>query len=251
MCVIIDNQNGATISRTHAERAIDHNPDGFGVVWLDAPFGRRVQKTLDADKAFCWITSARPCVIHCRYATHGSVKRENCHPFPLGPDRYLAHNGIVNAVTQIGDETDSEAVARMLSTLTTPQALRILTKLSGQRFALLDFRDGRTRVYRVGRWSFHRDHPNGPTVAYSNDGPLTEPRKVALDWTPSRKRAAGVSAKSLSVRARAWRDDWYQPPQSFDAIDDKCCLCGDWLLDSADDYCAGICGPCLAAERRI
>lgn len=47
-----------------------------------------------------------PCIIHFRLATHGSIKRSNCHPFKQG-DVYFAHNGILS-VRPMGGKTDSE-----------------------------------------------------------------------------------------------------------------------------------------------
>ena len=49
-----------------------------------------------------------PCIIHFRWATHGSVKRANCHPF-FDPKTGIAfaHNGVLN-IDPIGDMTDSE-----------------------------------------------------------------------------------------------------------------------------------------------
>lgn len=47
-----------------------------------------------------------PCIIHFRLATHGSIKRANCHPFNRG-DVWFAHNGILN-IRPVGDMTDSE-----------------------------------------------------------------------------------------------------------------------------------------------
>ena len=47
-----------------------------------------------------------PCIMHFRFATHGSIKRANCHPFNIN-DVYFAHNGILS-VRPMRDKTDSE-----------------------------------------------------------------------------------------------------------------------------------------------
>ena len=53
-----------------------------------------------------------PCIMHFRLATHGSVKRSNCHPFyDADSDTYFAHNGILN-IHPAGDKTDSETAFR-------------------------------------------------------------------------------------------------------------------------------------------
>lgn len=46
------------------------------------------------------------CIIHFRFATHGSVKKSNCHPFEKN-GVWFAHNGILD-IAPIGDKTDSE-----------------------------------------------------------------------------------------------------------------------------------------------
>ena len=47
-----------------------------------------------------------PCIMHFRLATHGSIKKANCHPFNIN-DVYFAHNGILS-VRPMRDKTDSE-----------------------------------------------------------------------------------------------------------------------------------------------
>ena len=55
-----------------------------------------------------------PCIIHFRLATHGSVRRSNCHPFyDAATGTYFAHNGVLN-VHPKGDWTDSETAFRRL-----------------------------------------------------------------------------------------------------------------------------------------
>ena len=47
-----------------------------------------------------------PCIMHFRWATHGSIKKANCHPFKI-EDVCFAHNGILS-VQPMRDKTDSE-----------------------------------------------------------------------------------------------------------------------------------------------
>lgn len=44
--------------------------------------------------------------MHFRFATHGSVRNRNCHPFRDG-DLFFAHNGVL-PYPSVGDRTDSE-----------------------------------------------------------------------------------------------------------------------------------------------
>ena len=47
-----------------------------------------------------------PCIMHFRLATHGRIKKANCHPFNID-HTYFAHNGILS-VRPMRDKTDSE-----------------------------------------------------------------------------------------------------------------------------------------------
>lgn len=47
-----------------------------------------------------------PCILHFRLATHGSIRKANCHPFRIN-DVCFAHNGILS-VQPMKDRTDSE-----------------------------------------------------------------------------------------------------------------------------------------------
>jgi len=53
-----------------------------------------------------------PCLLHFRFATHGSIKQSNCHPFyDKDTDTYFMHNGILS-IEPTGDMTDSETAFR-------------------------------------------------------------------------------------------------------------------------------------------
>ena len=58
------------------------------------------------------VSKDEPCIMHFRWATHGSVKRSNCHPFyDYQTGVWFAHNGILN-VRPKKDMTDSETAFR-------------------------------------------------------------------------------------------------------------------------------------------
>jgi len=50
-------------------------------------------------------------LLHCRYATNGSIKRSNCHPFRLKNGTVMAHNGVIDIEAE-GDMTDSETFGK-------------------------------------------------------------------------------------------------------------------------------------------
>lgn len=85
-------------------RARRFNPHGFGFVSTKHRY-----KTMDFEVFLSRLNKVgkdEDCVIHFRYATHGSVCRRNCHPF-VENGVYFAHNGIIDIRTK-DDMTDSE-----------------------------------------------------------------------------------------------------------------------------------------------
>ena len=109
MCVIIVKPAGAEMpSRDILNAAFHANPNGCGFVST-----RHAYKSLDYRKFIKALSQVRrdeDCIIHFRLATHGSIKRANCHPFRCG-DVWLAHNGILD-IAPVGDMTDSETALR-------------------------------------------------------------------------------------------------------------------------------------------
>ncbi|MCL1937610.1 MAG: class II glutamine amidotransferase [Candidatus Azobacteroides sp.] len=105
MCVIIVKPSGIKLPNEKIlNQAALHNPHGFGFCTAE-----RIYKTLFFDLFMKEIRKAdknEPCIIHFRYATTGSVKRANCHPFKNGNISF-AHNGVLNVETK-NDMTDSE-----------------------------------------------------------------------------------------------------------------------------------------------
>ena len=80
------------------------NPHGFGFVSeTDFYKGFDFNQLLDR---LSRVPDNENCIIHFRLATHGSVRRSNCHPFNHG-DVYFAHNGILD-IRPYKDKTDSQ-----------------------------------------------------------------------------------------------------------------------------------------------
>lgn len=108
MCVLIIKGAGKKMPNYNVIRAAWlQNPDGGGFATPTKSF-----HSLDFFEFYKELRKVRtnePCIIHLRWATHGSVKVENCHPFfdNCGGGTWFAHNGILD-IKPIGDMTDSE-----------------------------------------------------------------------------------------------------------------------------------------------
>jgi predicted glutamine amidotransferase len=105
MCVIIVKKQGIDLpARSILERAARYNPHGFGFCTK-----HRLFKTLNFERFITELETVRKdenCIIHFRFATTGSIKPANAHPFKRG-NVYFAHNGVLRIETH-NDMTDSE-----------------------------------------------------------------------------------------------------------------------------------------------
>ena len=111
MCVIAYIPKGTKTLPTEIVRAMHRaNPHGLGLVTpTDHYKGLSVETLLKHLKKR---DPALPCLMHFRLATHGSIKRANCHPFyEKESDTWFMHNGILDIIPK-GDMTDSETAFR-------------------------------------------------------------------------------------------------------------------------------------------
>lgn len=111
MCIIITKPAGVRVPpMAIIARCAALNPHGFGFATKD-----RIYKTLsfeDFKREIKTIRKDETAILHFRYATHGSIKASNCHPFRDDKTGVsFAHNGILD-ITPIGDMTDSETAFR-------------------------------------------------------------------------------------------------------------------------------------------
>ncbi|PWB00214.1 class II glutamine amidotransferase [Duncaniella muris] len=105
MCVLIIKPKGVKMPDARKlQMAFKANPHGCGCASSTKFF-----KSLSFDtfmRKLAKVGDDENCMIHFRFATHGSIKRANCHPFKQG-DVYFAHNGIID-IDRTDDRTDSE-----------------------------------------------------------------------------------------------------------------------------------------------
>lgn len=84
------------------------NDDGHGYAIATPDKGMVWGRYMNADQAVSAFEAARklnpegPAIFHSRWATHGVIAKDNCHPFKVGGDgkTLLAHNGILPAQAQ-------------------------------------------------------------------------------------------------------------------------------------------------------
>lgn len=113
MCIIIYAPKG-NIPKKHLHNSLDHNRDGWGVMW---PEDGQLNIVVGLSKPLFfkeWKRIVRipgPKVFHARIGTHGSNSIDNCHPFRIGGDHDqlgMAHNGIIRQQCTTGsDKSDT------------------------------------------------------------------------------------------------------------------------------------------------
>lgn len=102
MCLLTFAPSGINPDPTALRNGARVNRDGHGFAVV-TDNGILVGRGMDADQVIDDFTAVRslhpnqPALFHSRYATHGAVSLDNCHPFRLGRDSrtVLAHNGIL------------------------------------------------------------------------------------------------------------------------------------------------------------
>ena len=158
MCCIIVKPKGVEMpSKNILERVARVNGDGFGFCTNKGKSFKSIDKE-EFFKSLENITTEEECILHFRWATHGSKTAKNCHPFyDEDTDTWFAHNGVMRIAVD-EDITDSEFVFRKYIVpdiknygFDNWRTLRLIRSFCiGQRFAIMH----NGKVHRFGNWTF-------------------------------------------------------------------------------------------------
>ena len=112
MCVIIYKPKGIELPSIELlTKARNHNSHGCGIVAPNVFYKGLSFESFKRNLKKC--SKEEPVLIHFRYATHGSIKKANCHPFfDSDTNTFFMHNGILSAIKVKDDRTDSETAFR-------------------------------------------------------------------------------------------------------------------------------------------
>jgi len=128
MCILIHKPQGVKMpTNDQLEICFENNPHGAGIGWIDHDGLSHIRKGfMDVKSLKDFIQKngrmldSVDVVLHFRYATHGSIRVGNCHPFPVdvklvnlrntnytGYFRIMAHNGVISEFNKFtGGKTD-------------------------------------------------------------------------------------------------------------------------------------------------
>lgn len=116
MCLIIDKPENVVLPTTHIYHAYHHNNDGFGIMWADRGSVHHVKGLFGINEISELFSEhqSKSFVAHFRFATVGSVSKENSHPFQIlekkknGVDLWMMHNGTLSMLDNIpGNYSDT------------------------------------------------------------------------------------------------------------------------------------------------
>ena len=111
MCLLVNQPASTAFTPEFIEDVYRKNSDGFGVMY--AEHGKvHVYKCLPRDAKdmvdfYQAHAEGRDCVWHARMQTHGDIDLDNCHPYRVTDDIWLAHNGILST-GNASDKTKSD-----------------------------------------------------------------------------------------------------------------------------------------------
>jgi hypothetical protein len=111
MCLLVNQPASTVFTEDFIKDVYSRNSDGFGVMY--AEHGKvHVYKCLptSGDDMYAFYQAhaeGRDCVWHARMQTHGDIDLDNCHPYRVTDDIWLAHNGILST-SNAADKTKSD-----------------------------------------------------------------------------------------------------------------------------------------------
>ena len=91
MCIVIYQPKGKQVQKAILQKAFENNPDGAGfMVQKDKEAPYMMKGFFDFDKFYkSYLPFSKGdynVAIHFRIATHGTVNKDNCHPFKISSD---------------------------------------------------------------------------------------------------------------------------------------------------------------------
>lgn len=234
MCIAILNKSGQ-LAEEIFENSFENNPDGCGMAWIEKGqiqtlHNLKSWKPLYEKYLKIRPATADPILIHFRIGTSGKKDERNLHPFTIGKDLAMIHNGILTYHPTNPDYSDTWHFAQMLKSLRDPAKLieseslefKQLESFIGSSKICYLHKSGKVSIMneKAGHWNgeswFSNTtyeqcsyYPIGYSKSYGND-----------DWPPL---SMGYSFADLQDWPNKMLDEeelsgmWYHP-EEFEAM---------------------------------
>jgi len=99
MCLLIHHRADTVFPKSFLADVYEKNSDGFGaMVSVNGSISvvKSLAKLDDIYQIYNEMIVGREAVMHFRMRTHGEIDIDNCHPYEVTPDLYMAHNGVLS-----------------------------------------------------------------------------------------------------------------------------------------------------------
>lgn len=100
MCLLVKQPKATSFTDDFLADVYSKNKDGLGIMYAESG-ELHVYKTLPANAQdfidfYRAHADGRDCVWHARMQTHGDIDMDNCHPYMVTDDIWMAHNGVLS-----------------------------------------------------------------------------------------------------------------------------------------------------------
>jgi len=270
MCLIIASPEGKVPTCGVIEQGWRDNSDGWGLMHSNGS-EIIINKGLRFDnlKPLLEEINGSPYVLHYRWATHGTKNIDNCHPFRITKQLYMAHNGIIQIECDNKLMSDTWHFAKRLREIgidsDAVKDKEVITMIEeyigkGNKLAFLDskgnisFANENSGMWQEGVW-----FSNGNSF-FNNDWGWQSyysrrygKRSFSYSRTNSTSYANEVASKiDQSISTGTIRNDEQFYAEGSD-LWDNCEYCNtlDWLEEAAE--CDGmlLCRPCRKVLSKL
>jgi len=213
MCIIITGLR-KDIKKDEIEKAMKRHPDGFGVMWYDNMENIvKTYRTLSKKMFLQYWYDIPPdsrVSFHSRWATNGSIKTPNCHPWKSEKlNCAFMHNGVLS-IKADGDTTDSETWFRKFEKENNvfqdvvDKKDDIGKEIKGSKFVFMNS-DGSVTIVNESDGIWNADK----TVWYSNNTIGTNTYTHTTYYTGNQHYNYGKYNRTTKSTGKNEFDDWY------------------------------------------